>query len=300
MDNTLLPIEKRAVLITGASTGIGYHAAHALKNRGYQVFASARKTDDVERLAAEGLNAIRIDMQDSASIHLGVEQVLRQTQNHLYGLFNNAGFGQPGAVEDVSRDALRAQFETNVFGLHEITCSIIPVMREQGYGRIIQNSSVLGFVGLAYRGAYNSSKFALEGLTDTLRVELSDTPIKVSIIQPGPIESRFRENAYQKFRENIDLQNSYHQKIYQMVSQRLAHGSNDPYTLGPEAVSKALIHALESKNPKIRYRVTKPTVYMAWLKRLLSDRRFDWLVKKILDDEKKEAAKNIAHNTELD
>ncbi|MAZ43837.1 MAG: short-chain dehydrogenase [Legionellales bacterium] len=298
MDNTLLPIEKRAVLVTGASTGIGYHAACTLKQRGYQVFAAARKTDDVQRLAAEGFNAIRMDMQDSASIHLGVEQVLRQTQNRLYGLFNNAGFGQPGAVEDVSRDALRAQFETNVFGLHELTCAVIPVMREQGYGRIIQNSSILGFVGLAYRGAYNSSKFALEGLTDTMRVELSNTPIKVSIIQPGPIVSKFRENAYQKFRENIDQNNSYHQKTYHLVTRRLSEGSDDPYTLGPEAVTNAVIHALESKRPKIRYRITKPTIYMAWLKRLLSERRFDRLVKHVMESEIKEAAKNTNQNKE--
>ena len=280
------PATERSILVTGASTGIGYHCAHALAKRGYPVFAAARKKDDVDRLAAEGLNAIRMDMQDSSSIHLGLEQVLRQTNNKLYGLFNNAGFGQPGALEDVSRDSLRAQFETNVFGPHELTAAVLPIMREQGCGRIIQNSSVLGFVGMAYRGAYNASKFALEGYSDTLRQELAETNIHVSIIQPGPIESKFRDNAYLKFKENIDPQNSYHRDVYQLLAQRLEKGSDDPYTLGPEAVFKALVHALEAKRPKIRYRVTKPTQYCAILKRLLGDNGFDWILRKAQAREK--------------
>lgn len=276
---SLPPLAERAVLITGCSSGIGHACAHGLHKRGYRVFASARDPQDVKRLEAEGLEAVRLDMRDSASIHLALEQVLAATGNKLFGLFNNAGFGQPGALEDVSRDVLRTQFETNVFGVQELTCAVLPIMREQGYGRIIQNSSVLGFVSMAYRGAYNASKYALEGLSDTLRLELQDTPIRISLIEPGPIVSQFRHNAYQQFKRHINQENSYHREKYKRLVKRFETQEQvDGFTLGPEAVLKPLIHALESKRPRVRYRVTIPTKAMAILKRLLPDRALDALL----------------------
>ena len=184
-----MPVKNgKSVLITGCSSGIGEATAHRLAERGYQVFATARKPEDVARVNRAGLNSLPLDLCDPASIADAVEQVLEQTGGRLYALFNNGAYSQPGAVEDLETRVLRTQFETNLFGWHDLTRRLIPVMRRQGEGRIIQNSSVLGFVSLRYRGAYNASKYALEGLSDTLRLELDGSGIHVSLIEPGPIK----------------------------------------------------------------------------------------------------------------
>jgi NAD(P)-dependent dehydrogenase (short-subunit alcohol dehydrogenase family) len=277
---------RQSILITGCSSGIGLCVAEALHRRGHQVFASARKQLDVDRLKGLGLNALRLDLDDSESIQLAVEELLNQTNGRLDALFNNAAYGQPGAVEDLSRDVLRAQFETNLFGTHELTNLIIPVMRKQGHGRIIQNSSVLGLAALPFRGAYNASKFALEGLTDTLRLELRNTNIHISLIEPGPITSRFRANSYQKFQQTIDAGNSPFSNNYQgMVSRLTKPGPAAPFTLPPEAVLEKVIHALESPRPKIRYFVTFPTYLFATLRRLLPCRALDWVLSRVSGDE---------------
>lgn len=268
--------DPRTVLITGCSSGIGYAAAHRLKARGYRVFATARRTADVARLCEEGLESVQLDLTDSASIHAAVGAILERTGGTLYGVFNNAGYGQPGAVEDLSREALRDQFETNVFGTHELNTRLIPVMRRQGFGRIIQNSSVLGLIALPYRGAYNASKFALEGLYDTLRLELANTGIHVSLVEPGPIESRFRANSYAVYQRTIDAANSFHRDRYESLIARLnKEGAAAPFTLPAEAVVKKVIHALESPRPRIRYYVTFPTYLFATLKRVLPWRTLD-------------------------
>ena len=270
----------KAVLITGCSSGIGECVAAGLKARGYRVFASARKDADVARLAGEGFEAIKLDLRDAETIEAALDVLLTRTGGKLYGLFNNGAYGQPGAVEDLDTDTLRAQFETNFFGWHELTCRVLPIMRRQGYGRIIQNSSVLGFVALKWRGAYNASKFALEGLTDTLRMELSGSGIHVSLIEPGPIESRFRENAYAAFKANIDIENSPHREDYQRVQARLANeDETQPFTLPGDAVLKKVVHALESKRPKPRYYVTVPTYAFGLLRRVLSTRWLDLALK---------------------
>jgi len=235
----------------------------------------------VKQLCAEGFEAFRLDLADSRSIGLALEQVLRSTGGYLYAVFNNGAYGQPGAVEDLSREALREQFETNLFGTHELTALVLPVMRKQGYGRIIQNSSVLGFAAMAYRGAYNSSKYALEGLSDTLRLELAGTGIFVSLVEPGPIVSRFRDNALAMYKKNIDSARSVHREKYLAMESRLAkEGPAVPFTLGPEAVLKAVIHALEAKRPKARYYVTFPTYLFGFLKRILPDRSLDWVLRR--------------------
>jgi NAD(P)-dependent dehydrogenase (short-subunit alcohol dehydrogenase family) len=268
--------DPRTVLITGCSSGIGYAAAHRLKARGYRVFATARRTADVARLCEEGLESVQLDLTDSASIHAAVGQILERTGGTLYGLFNNAGYGQPGAVEDLSRAVLRDQFETNVFGTHELNTRLIPVMRRQGFGRIIQNSSVLGLIALPYRGAYNASKFALEGLYDTLRLELANTGIHVCLVEPGPIESRFRANSYAVYQRTIEAANSFHRDRYESLIARLnKEGAAAPFTLPAEAVVKKVIHALESPRPRIRYYVTFPTYLFATLKRVLPWRTLD-------------------------
>jgi NAD(P)-dependent dehydrogenase (short-subunit alcohol dehydrogenase family) len=268
-------MESKSVLITGCSTGIGNCLAHGLRERGYRVFASARKESDVAALSAAGFTSLQLDLDSSGSIRAAVETVLERTQGRLYALINNGAYGQPGAVEDLSRAVLRAQFETNLFGTQELTNLVIPVMRAQGEGRIIQMSSLLGIVCLAYRGAYNATKFALEALSDTMRLELRDTNIHVSLIEPGPIESRFRANAYAAFKRNIDREHSAHRDYYARVEQRLEGSRPLPFTLPPEAVLKKVIHALEARRPKARYGVTFPTHLFAVLRRLLPVRVLD-------------------------
>ena len=272
----------KTILITGCSTGIGYSAAVLLKNRGHHVIATARKSADVARLKQEGFTALQLDLADSQSIQLAVNQALDLTGGTLDALFNNGAFGQPGAVEDLTRDVLRHQFETNLFGTHELTNLLIPVMRKQGHGRIIYNSSVLGLVAMRYRGAYNASKFALEGLADTLRLELYGTNIHVSLIEPGPILSNFRENSYALYKKNIDPAHSFHQAAYQAMEDRLQkEGAAVAFTLPAKAVVDKVIHALESKKPKIRYYVTFPTYLFAVLKRILPISWLDALLRKV-------------------
>lgn len=278
------------ILVTGCSSGIGRAAAHALAKRGWRVFATARRQEDVDRLEQEGLEALLLELASSDSIAACVDRVLSLTGGRLDALFNNAAYGQPGAVEDLSRAVLRDQLETNLLGTHELTTRVVSVMREQGSGRIVQNSSVLGFAALPYRGAYVCSKFALEGLTDTLRQELYGSGIHVSLIEPGPIASRFRENAYRAFRANIDIERSYHRDTYRAVEARLAGrtgSSGGPFTLGPDAVVDKLIHALESRRPRPRYHVTLPTHLFGMLKRLLSTRGMDRVLLASTRDERK-------------
>jgi len=273
---------KRSVLVTGCSSGIGECVARGLHARGYRVFASVRNADDCAAFDQAGIECLVLDYADSASIKSAVEQVLEQTDGRLYALFNNGAYGQPGACEDLGREAMRQQFETNVFGWIELTNRLIPVMRAQGYGRIIQNSSILGFIAMPMRGAYNASKFAIEGFSDTLRMELAGTDIHVSLIEPGPVESRFRANAYRAFQQHIEVENSVHRERYRKMIQRFeASGNVQPFTLPPEAVLKRVLHALESRRPKIRYPVTVPTYLFAWLKRVLSDRMLDRILRRV-------------------
>lgn len=283
---------KKSILITGCSSGIGFYCAKELHHKGYQVFATARKLSDVETLRKHGLWATQLDLSESESIQRGFSDVLEASGGSLDVLFNNGAYGQPGAVEDLTVSTLREQFEVNLFGWHELTCKVIPIMRKQGGGRIIQNSSLLGFVSMKYRGAYNASKYALEGLTDTLRLELEGSGIKVSLIEPGPINSLFRENAYAAFLRNIDRENSPHKTIYADVEKRLAMSSRGdtqaPFTLGPDAVLKCLIDAIENKKPKIRYRVTLPSHIFAIFKRALPDRWLDLFLIAVSEKENKQ------------
>jgi NAD(P)-dependent dehydrogenase (short-subunit alcohol dehydrogenase family) len=272
----------KTILITGCSSGIGYTTAIELKKRGHTVIATARKPQDVARLTQEGFAAIHLDLADSASIQQAVKQAIELTGGKIDALFNNGAFGQPGAVEDLTRDVLRQQFETNFFGTHELTNLLIPLMRQQGHGRIIYNSSVLGLVAMTYRGAYNASKYALEGLADTLRLELHDTNIHISLIEPGPILSDFRKNAYLLYKKNIDSTHSFHKKAYDAMEQRLQKdGPAAPFTLPATAVAEKVIHALEASRPKIRYYVTFPTYLFAFLKRILPMSWLDSLLRKV-------------------
>lgn len=271
----------KAILITGCSTGIGYTCAHALHKQGYQVIASCRKLEDVERLKSEGLTCIHLDLNERESITNGAKQAIELSNGKLYALFNNGAYGQPGALEDLSTEAMKEQFESNFFGWHELVLHILPTMRENGEGRIIQNSSVLGFAAMKYRGAYNASKFAIEGWTDTLRLELYGSDIKISLIEPGPIETQFRANGLKAFKKWVDIENSFHSQAYRQQLQRLEKDkSSKQFVLPPESCIKPLLHALESPKPKNRYRITTPTKVFAVLKRIFPSRWLDHLLRK--------------------
>lgn len=260
----------RTILITGCSTGIGYTCAHAMKQRGWRVFAAARKPGDVERLSAEGLEAVRLDYSDPASIEQAIGHILKATGNKLDVLFNNGAYGQPGAIEDITPEVMRAQLEANFLGWHDLTRRVIPVMRKQGAGRIVNCGSVLGFIAMKYRGPYTASKYALEGYSETLSHELWDSGIRVSLIDPGPIATNFAKNATAAFAQNVDIENSAHADVYRRRLEFLKRGgSQSCFKLGPEAVLEKLVHAIELPNPRMRYNVTVPTHALSFLKRIL-------------------------------
>ena len=274
---------EKSILITGCSSGIGYDAALGLRNRGWRVFASCKQAKDCARLKDEGFEAPRIDYTDTTSIEEGLAEVLAATGGTLDALFNNGAHGLPGAVEDLPTDALRATFEANVFGWHHLTCAVIPVMRAQGHGRIVQNSSVLGFVPYLWRGAYVATKYAIEGLTDVLRLEMHGTGIHVILIEPGPITTKIRVNSIPHFERWINWKASPRKDQYEdSLLKRLYQepGGKDPFELPPSAVTAKLIRALEAPNPSPRYFVTTPTYMMDMLRRTLPSRALDWVIRK--------------------
>jgi NAD(P)-dependent dehydrogenase (short-subunit alcohol dehydrogenase family) len=260
----------RTVIVTGASSGIGAHCARALSREGWRVFATARKDGDIAALEAEGIEAFRLDYRDEASIAALVEAVFARTGGRLDALFNNGAHAQAGAVEDLPTQALREQFEANFFGWHELTRRVVPAMRAQGHGRIVHCSSILGLLPVKYRGAYAASKFALEGLMLCQRAELDGTGIHVSLIEPGPIESKLPTNGLAWFERFIDVENSPHRDAYRAQLARLRQGGvKSRMKLGPEAVHRVLRHALEHPRPRPNYVVTTPARVGVVLKRLL-------------------------------
>jgi len=261
----------KSILITGCSSGLGYDAAHGLRKRGWRVFATCRNEVDCARLRKEGLESFKLDYDDSKSIKSAVKYVVKNNNGVLGALFNNGAFACPGAVEDLQRDALRAIFETNFFGYHELTKEIIPLMRAQGYGRIINCSSVLGIVPLKWRGAYNATKFALEGLTQTLRLEMRSSPVDVILLNPGPVTSKIRENSIPHFEKWIDWENSVWAEHYKakLISHLRQKSTINKFELPASAVTEKLLLALESQKPAPSYYITKPTYFMALMRRVL-------------------------------
>ena len=277
----MLNNENKTILLTGCSTGIGQCLAFGMHNAGYTVIATCRSQEDTLQFKNKGIQSFVIDLNSSKSIFNGVDTANQISGGRIYGLINNGAYGQPGAVEDLSRNALRDQFETNVFGTQELTNSILPIMRQHNEGRVIQISSILGFICLKFRGAYNASKYALEALTDTMRLELADTNIKFSLIEPGPITSEFRANALKKFKTHINEEKSLYKNQYQAVENRLISDKPAQFNLPAEAVLRVALKVLASSNPKVRYPVTTPTRIMAPMKRLLPDRLMDRLLLKL-------------------
>ena len=273
---------KKSILITGCSSGIGYDAAHGLTARGWRVFATCRKETDCIRLRHEGLESFVLDYADEASVSAALAEVLNATGGTLDALFNNGAYALPGAAEDLPRAGLRELFETNVFGWHDLTRQVIPVMRAQGAGRIVNCSSVLGLVVAPWRSAYNASKFAIEGLTDTLRLEMRGTGIHIVLIEPGPVTSQIRQNAVVAFEKWIDWENSVRADEYRstLIKRLYEKRGKDRFELPASAVTQKLIHALESPKPKPRYFVTTPTFIMSSLKRILPTKALDWILAK--------------------
>ena len=271
---------QKSILITGCSSGIGLDAARGLTRAGWRVFATCRKDADCERLRVEGLESFRLDYTDDASIDAAVDQALERTGGTLDAVFNNGAFACPGAVEDLPRGALAEIFETNVFGTHDLTRRVIPVMRAQGHGRVVTCSSVLGLVGARWRGAYVATKFALEGLTDVLRIEMRDTPLKFILLEPGPIGTRIRVNSIPHFEAWVDWQASPRADQYRTSLRRRLYESRgpDPFQLPPSAVTAKLVRALEDRRPRARYYVTTPTYLMGALRRVLPTAALDWLI----------------------
>ena len=271
---------KKSILITGCSSGIGYDTAHYLHQNGYEVYATARKEEDVKRLKSEGLDAYVLDVTSASNIKNILDMITKEKE--LYAVFNNAGFGQPGAVEDITTEALKEQFETNFFGLHELTRQSLKIMRKQGYGRIMQHSSVLGIISLRFRGAYNASKYAIEGLCDTLRQELMGTDIYVCSINTGPVRSDFRKNAIKMFKKNVISKGSVFEKEYKdELLESKEEKESDPFTKNSEVVIKNILHALEAKKPQPRYYNTLATHILGGLKRVLTTSMLDRVLRKI-------------------
>lgn len=271
----------RSILITGCSSGIGRDAALRLHALGWNVFAAVRDPADCDALAAEGLTALHLDYEDSASIDAAIAWVADQTGGHLDALFNNGAYAIPAPLEDVPTDALRTLFEANFFGWHHLTRAALPMLRSSG-GRLVQCSSVLGFVPAKWRGAYVASKFALEGYTDTLRLELADTPVRVVLLQPGPIATAFRANAIKQFERWIDWEASPRAPQYRdsLLDQLYKGGGGNRFELPASAVTDALLRALDDRRPRARYRITTPTHLMAVARRVLPTRALDWLCTK--------------------
>lgn len=272
---------QRSILITGCSSGIGLDAAKTLTARGWYVLATCRKESDCQVLRAAGLESFRLDYEDPISVSTAVARTVELTGGKLDALFNNGAYAIPGLVEDLSRDALRAIFDTNLFGQFELINAVLPIMRHQGHGRIINCSSVLGFAAQPFRGAYNATKFAMEGLSDTLRLELHDSPIHIILIEPGPIKTSIRQNSIAPFERWVNWETSAQRERYEKVLRpRLYTPSEkkDTFELGPDAVTEKLIHALESDRPNPRYYVTTPTYLAGFFKRILSTRWFDKLL----------------------
>jgi NAD(P)-dependent dehydrogenase (short-subunit alcohol dehydrogenase family) len=273
----------KTILITGCSSGIGYVCAAGLRHKGYRVFATARKPEDVSRLTAEGFEALQLDYADSLSVQACALDLSKRTGGTLFALFNNGAYGQPGALEDISRSVLEQQFAANVFGWHELTRACLPLLRANGTGRIVQCSSVLGLAAMKWRGSYNASKYAIEGLSDTLRLELRGSGIDVITINPGPIESRFVPNARAAFERNVDMNKSHYKTEFEIQRQRLDKGGTTRFKLPASAVLDKLLLALEKPNPRAHYYVTTPTWIVAVARRILPQNLLDSFLNRISD-----------------
>lgn len=270
------------ILITGCSSGIGLETAKILHKNNYKVWATVKDEKDLTIFEEMGIKALKLDVREKSDIKTVLNEILKEDKK-LDAVFNNAGFGQPGAVEDITTEVLKEQFETNFFGLHEVTIQCMKIFRNQGFGKVMQHSSVLGIISLKYRGAYNASKYAIEGLADTMRLEVMASNIFISTINTGPVTSKFRENALEKFRKNIDIENSFHTSVYKKeLKDRLENDKDTtPFNLPASSVGNIVLKIMQTEKPKPRYYVTKATYILGFAKRVLSTSFLDKLLNRI-------------------
>ena len=276
--------KKKSILITGCSSGIGFETAKYLSKNGWDVIASCRQKVDVKKISDLGITCFHLDYQSEKSIDLALDKTLSVTNGNLDAIFNNGAFALPGAIEDIPSEAMKEIFQANFFGWHYLTKKIIPIMRDQGYGKILQCSSILGFITLSYRGPYNATKWALEGYSDTLRMELEGTGIDVISIRPGPIKTLIRENSINYFNKWIDweksvLSNQYKNYLIPSLKSNKESLFNRLFELKAEDVAKIVLRSLESKKPQLIYNVTIPTKVMAFLVRVLTKRNINKILK---------------------
>lgn len=280
----LPPVQSRSVLVTGCSSGIGLATARMLRDRGWQVLPTARKAADLDMLRADGFAPLTLDLADADSVNRASAEALERLGGQLGGLVNNAGFGQAGAVEDLTRELLRYQFEANLIGMQDFANRFIPLFRKQGWGRIVNISSVLGRITIPFNGAYSATKYAMESLSDALRIELTGSGIGVSIVEPGPIVSAFRRNAAARAQEVLEGAETRHRAFYEHEIKRRLHQIKKPdtFTKPPEAVAEKIVHALESHRPRRRYCVTIPAYLGAFMARFMPAAVLDWAMSRRL------------------
>lgn len=274
-------VKEKVVVVTGASTGIGRATARMLKNGGWRVFPTARSRTDLDLLRGEGFQPVELDLTDPDSVECAAKEVLELSQGVLGAVVNNAGYGQPGALEDLSRAAVRKQFEANVFGTLDFTNRFIPVFRAQKSGRIVLVTSVLGRIVIPFMGAYCASKFALEAMGDVLRLELGPAGISVSIVEPGPIRTSFRRRVVSEATRGLEMRNSVFAEHYAKEltePERTYSRPTDIFRKPPEAVARKIVHALDSRYPRVRYPVTGAAWFGDFAARFLPARLKDWML----------------------
>jgi NAD(P)-dependent dehydrogenase (short-subunit alcohol dehydrogenase family) len=273
------PHVRRCVLVTGCSSGIGLATAEVLQYRGWHVIPTARHDTDLAMLAEKGFKPVRLDLADTASVEACAREAIALSEGGIGALVNNAGVAQYGAVEDLTRAALERQFAVNTIGVQDLTNRLIPHFREHGKGRIVNVSSVYGRVTAPMVGAYCASKYAMEALSDAMRVELRPENIAVVLIEPGPILSAFRNKSADHSTANIDMEQGRYGERYRCRMERAKQPQRkDFFTKPPETVAVKIARALEAKRPGSRYCVTVPAYAGAFLRRFAPDILLDRLL----------------------
>jgi len=270
-------MKSKVIIITGASSGIGYSTSEYLAKQGHKVYGAARRTELMEPLCNFGVTPLAIDMTDIGSIQSAVAEVISR-EGRIDVLVNNAGYGSYGAIEDVELSEIRHQFEVNLFGPATLTKEVIPIMRKQKSGRIINVGSLGGRVTTYLAAWYHATKYAIEAFSDSLRMELDEFGIKVSLIEPGGIKTSFGDIAAQHLTE------SSKGGVYEEKAAKVAEGLRRQFAGNmmsmPIVISKAISHAVNSRSPKTRYLVGSGAKPLYFLHAILPTRCFDWLIKR--------------------
>jgi short-subunit dehydrogenase len=272
-------MKNEIVLLTGASSGIGFETALLLQQSGYKVYAAARRTDRLKKLESQGISILSIDVTSDVSMQQAVQSIIDR-EGRIDVLINNAGYGSFGSLEEVPMEEARQQFEVNVFGLARLTQLVIPHMREKQYGKIVNIASVAAHIYQPLGSWYHSTKFAVEGLSDCLRVELKPFGIKVILVEPGPIKSEWSGIAVEH------LLQSSGKGPYRFIAQRMAttmtRTYEASYVSGSDAVARVIAKSLKRNNPRARYTAGQGASFMIFARRMLGTRIFDALISKMM------------------